>query len=126
MSHRIMLRSAVIDVPAGDPNSQRIFWAQALGASTRQGEHYPEYWILDGAAAALRVVVQELGQGQARVHLDIETDDVRAEVVRLVGLGATRVEEHDYWVILRDPGGMPLCVVPAASDNFEAQAHRVG
>jgi glyoxalase superfamily protein len=50
-----------------------------------------------------------------RIHLDLETDDVEAEVRRLEGLGATRDDHQqergvDFWV-LRDPWGNQFCVL---------------
>jgi hypothetical protein len=48
------------------------------------------------------------------MHLDLEADDVKAEVERLVALGATRWNHQqelgfDFWV-LRDPWGNEFCV----------------
>ena len=53
--------------------------------------------------------------GKERVHFDIETDDVEAEVQRLEALGATRWDHqqergYDFWV-LRDPWGNEFCVL---------------
>jgi hypothetical protein len=51
-----------------------------------------------------------------RIHLDLYASDQAAEVERLVGLGASRVEwdrrppDADY-VILEDPEGNRFCVV---------------
>jgi hypothetical protein len=50
-----------------------------------------------------------------RMHLDLETDDIEAEVRRLEGLGATRSDHQqergfDFWV-LRDPWGNEFCVL---------------
>jgi hypothetical protein len=50
-----------------------------------------------------------------RMHLDLETDDVEAEVKRLEALGATRWDHqqergYDLWV-LRDPFGNEFCVL---------------
>jgi hypothetical protein len=49
------------------------------------------------------------------MHLDLETDDVEAEVRRLEALGATRYDHQqergfDFWV-LRDPWGNEFCVL---------------
>ncbi len=67
---------------------------------------------------------QRIGAGTpARVHLDIETDDVAAEVARVVGLGATVLEERDGYTILEDPGGLVFCVVPVQTGAaFERDA----
>jgi len=56
--------------------------------------------------------IQRLGDGPARVHLDIHTDDLDAEVARLEALGAKRVQFVHSWWILRDPAGLVFCVVP--------------
>jgi hypothetical protein len=58
-----------------------------------------------------------------RVHLDVETDDVEAEVKRLCALGATVTERRDGYAILADPGGLVFCVVPVQSaEQFERSA----
>jgi hypothetical protein len=49
------------------------------------------------------------------MHLDLETDDIEAEVQRLEALGATRYDHEqergvDFWV-LPDPWGNELCVL---------------
>jgi hypothetical protein len=52
------------------------------------------------------------------IHLDLSAEDRRAEVERLVGLGATVVEERsqkigpyeEFWTVMRDPEGNGFCV----------------
>jgi len=45
------------------------------------------------------LLVQRLGNSGARVHVDIHTDDLEAEVKRLERLGAERVQQaHSWWV----------------------------
>ena len=39
----------------------------------------------------------------SRVHLDIETDDIEAEVKRLEALGAKRIEKIETWWVVRTP-----------------------
>ncbi len=58
-----------------------------------------------------------------RVHLDLETDDVAAEVARLIALGAAVEAEHNLFTVLRDPGGVVFCVVPVQTgDDFAPNA----
>jgi hypothetical protein len=45
------------------------------------------------------------------VHLDIETDDVTAEVERLVNLGAKKVGMVHSWCVMEAPTGQRFCVV---------------
>jgi Glyoxalase-like domain len=54
--------------------------------------------------------------GKRRVHLDIESSDLNAEVQRLTNLGATIVERFDAHVWMRDPEGNDFCV----SDTIHA------
>jgi hypothetical protein len=120
--HRILLRTIVIDVPSAVHDRARDFWSSALAASPRRGINYPEYHVLEHPAAAGPVMVQDIGASPARFHLDIETDDVPAELARLVAAGATEVERHDDWVVLRDPAGLLFCLVPADSEDFADKA----
>jgi hypothetical protein len=45
-----------------------------------------------------------------RAHLDLGTDDRRAEVTRLVALGALAGPTGGGWQVLTDPVGMEFCV----------------
>ncbi len=72
------------------------------------------------------VGLQEIGSGPARFHLDIETDDVAAEVARLTGLGAVKVADGRTWVVMRDPSGLLFDVVPHQSPWFAERAREVG
>jgi hypothetical protein len=99
------------------------FWAGVTGATPRV-EGDPEYSSL-GQVGSLNLEVQRTGSGTPpRVHLDIETDDVAAEVARVVALGARVVEEREEgYVILEDPGGLVFCVIGVQTgDRFEAEA----
>jgi predicted enzyme related to lactoylglutathione lyase len=136
--HRNLLNTILIDVPTADVERTVAFWAAALGASP-VATRMPNYHILDGAAEPNRLVVQDAGSGAARVHFDIHTDDLDAEIERLQGLGATVVDaqwaEHPgSWVVMRDPAGLEFCVVwglnelrpQAVRDDFERRSKEVG
>ena len=123
--HRILMRTVVLDFPADVHDAARDFWTSALAADVRRGHKYPEYHVLEHPAALGPVIIQHLGEGEPRVHIDMETDDTEAEVTRLVAAGATVVERHHEWTVLKDPGGVVFCVVPPASDDFADLAHPV-
>lgn len=55
---------------------------------------------------------------ESRVHLDIETDDIPAEVARLEKLGATIDTRMERWVVMRAPTGQRFCVVRAQRAGF--------
>lgn len=136
--HRILLSTFVIDAPSEVRDDTVAFWAGALGANAVQ-TRMPQYTVLEEAARPNRVVVQGVGEGHAGVHFDIHTDDIDAEIARLVSLGAEVVDdswlEHPgKWAIMRDPAGMEFCVVWALNplrpqedrDDFVARAKEVG
>lgn len=123
--HRILLHEIVIDVPRVSFEAAREFWAAALGAGAHQLEGYPEFTAFDHPAAAYVVGLQDIGTGVPRIHFDIETDDVDAEVERLERLGAEVVGHGRNWTVLRDPVGLLFCVVPAESERFAELSRRV-
>ena len=119
--HRSRLTALAIDVPADVHRHEADFWSGALGTGQRSHPGDP-YVDLDRRLAGLEVFVQRLGDGPARFHLDIETDDVDAEVARLEALGATRVEQGRRWWVMRDPAGLVFCVVPPQTGDFPGDA----
>lgn len=116
MTHRSRLSTILIDTPSGDAPAAATFWSQALGAPARPAAGEEQFTSLPGALPDLVLAVQELGEGQPRFHVDIETDDVAAETERLVALGAVEVGGWLECRTLRAPGGHVLCVIPVHSD----------
>lgn len=123
--HRILLREVVIDAPTETFAAVRAFWAAALLAEDHQVVDFPEFTALRHSASMSWVGLQDIGNGAARFHLDIETDDVDAEVARLIGLGAVKVADGRTWVVLRDPSGLLFDVVPHESPWFAQRAREV-
>ena len=65
------------------------------------------------AAHRALAVIELTGDGTPpRLHLDIETDDVTAEIDRLIELGASVYERRESHAIMQDPAGLLFCVVP--------------
>jgi hypothetical protein len=73
----------------------------------------------------IRVLLQKTDDpktSKERMHLDLETDDVEAEVKRLEALGATRWDHQqergfDFWV-MRDPWANEFCVLQIEFRSF--------
>jgi catechol 2,3-dioxygenase-like lactoylglutathione lyase family enzyme len=118
MTHYSRLNMIVIDVPPAEHDREVAFWSAALGQQLKQGEHFPEYHGVALHGEEFGLLIQRLGDGPARVHLDIHTDDLAAEVARLEALGAERVEFVHAWWILRDPAGLLFCVVPEPAGSL--------
>lgn len=80
-----------------------------------------KYVQLVDPAGRLHIEVQSVSHPR-RVHLDIESDDVEAEVRRLEALGATCVEKISTWWVMEAPTGQRFCVVKAKSRSLAEQA----
>jgi hypothetical protein len=120
MPHRSLVTAIVIDVPGPQLADEVAFWGGATGHQLA-GLSHPEY---HGArlTPTLVLLVQELGAGAPRVHIDIHTDDVAAEVARLTALGAESVDRVHDWAVMRDPAGLPFCVVQAPPGELDGTA----
>ena len=57
------------------------------------------------------------------MHLDIEADDVDAEVARLELLGARCIERVKSWCVMEAPTGQHFCIVRNDSDDFDDAAN---
>lgn len=116
--HRSRLCAISIDVPAEHEAASVQFWSGALGGTPKSdGDEYTTV----GSVAGREVFVQRV-DAPARYHLDIETDDVDAEVARLEALGATKVEQIHTWWVMQDPAGQLFCVVRPQTADFPGDA----
>ena len=73
-------------------------------------------------ADGLHIEVQKV-EHDSRVHLDIETDDIEAEVRRLEALGAKRVGTVQSWWVMEAPTGQRFCVVRPQRADFKEHAN---
>lgn len=122
--HRSRIGLVLLDHPDDVWETALAFWAGVQGvqpSGEESGE--PEYRSL-GTIGSVALESQRTGAGTTpRLHLDIETDDVAAEVARVVGLGANVLEEREGYTVLRDPAGLVFCVVPVQTGAaFEREA----
>jgi hypothetical protein len=111
VAHFSRLYAICIDVPREDHDATVAFWSGAAGAEMPVVGKYPEFSGAKLPHHDMLLLAQQLGDGPARMHLDFHTDDLDAEVGRLEGLGATRVERAANWQVMRDPAGLLFCVV---------------
>jgi predicted enzyme related to lactoylglutathione lyase len=123
MTHRSRLTAVLVDVPRGDHDRGVAFWAGALGIAGERVEKYPEYHFFGQPTPGIEFMVQATGDASPRIHIDIESDDVDAEVERLKQLGAVEVDRQNSWVIMHDPVGTVFCVVRIqVQEMFDAHA----
>lgn len=121
--HRSKLAGFIIDCQTEDLSGAAGFWSQALGMERRAlpAEEGEKYVRLVDPSGELHIEVQKVGH-TSRVHLDIETDDIEAEVRRLELLGARRVQKVHSWWVMEAPTGQKFCVVQQSSPHFTERA----
>ena len=117
MTHQSRICAVFFDTES-DYDGSRQFWSAALGREAKNDSD-EKYTTLPGD---LEVLIQDAKAGHQGMHIDIETDDVEAEVARLLQLGAKKKYEIKDWWVLEAPGGHAFCVVPAYSDAWPAGA----
>ena len=123
--HRSRLGGFIIDCQTKDLDAAARFWGEALGLKVRPSVD-PEdknYAVFDTAPNDLDIEVQQVDH-PSRVHLDIEADDIDAEVARLEKLGAKRVGRVKSWWVMEAPTGQRFCVVRVKRSEFAREANR--
>jgi predicted enzyme related to lactoylglutathione lyase len=121
--HKSKLAGFIIDSCTNDLLAAAKFWSEALGMAMGPPptDEAGKYVRLFDPSGAMDVEVQKVDH-PSRVHLDIETDDVEAEVRRLEALGARRVAQVKTWWVMEAPTGHRFCVVRRFSPDFETRA----
>lgn len=109
--HKSGLAGFIIDCKTEDLDAAAKFWSTALKLPPQEGSD-PGYRKLARGPGGMNIEVQ-LVDHPSRVHLDISSTDVEAEVKRLEGLGAKPVNRIRDWVVMEAPTGHRFCVVPA-------------
>lgn len=122
--HKSKLAGFIIDCQTEELPDAARFWSEALGMEVEElpGEEGEKYTRLLDKSGQLHIEVQAVDH-ESRVHLDIETDNIEAEISRLQQLGATVVDHVSSWCVMQAPTGQRFCVVRKASDMFEKQAN---
>lgn len=120
--HRSRFAGIIIDCRTDDLDAAADFWSAALGLPRRPNVE-PTYVTLDTPGDEAHIEVQKVDH-DSRVHLDIEADDIPAEVARLEALGARKLADIRDWCVMEAPTGQRFCVVPAIRPDFAAKANR--
>ncbi len=105
-------------VASRDPVSLGHWWREVLGwVVVDDGPTVCEIQPEPGRMPGMLFVPDDSPkQGQNRLHVDLRPDDQQAEVERLIGLGASRLDVGQgqvSWVVLADPEGNEFCVLAA-------------
>ncbi|WP_342345506.1 VOC family protein, partial [Pseudoxanthomonas helianthi] len=123
--HHSRLCALLIDCRVADIGQAAEFWAAALGRAV--DPDHPgtrgNYVMLETPEDEPIVQLQRV-EHESRVHIDIETDDIPAEVSRLEALGAQVVDRLERWVVMQAPTGQRFCVVRVQRPGFPKNANR--
>jgi predicted enzyme related to lactoylglutathione lyase len=121
--HRSRLATFVVDCQVEDVDAAARFWSRALGrAVVPPTPESGEYRELTATADEPQLLIQKV-EHPSRIHLDIESDDLEAEVRRLEALGAKRVEWVKRWWVMEAPTGQRFCVVNPQRGPLEGRAN---
>ena len=108
-----------ITFDCSDPKRLALFWSAVLAYPTaRLEDDLASIEALNGSGA--RLLFLQVPEGKSvknRVHLDLQTDDMEAEVDRLIKLGANKIRVLDFgggdrFTVMQDPEGNEFCVEP--------------
>lgn len=118
--HHSRLSTLVIDCRDDNLRDAATFWSNALGKPIVTVDQDG-----DGRYAELRterdepIILLQKVEHEARVHLDLETDDLEAEAARLEALGAKHIAcVRDRWWVMEAPTRHCFCVVHKQRDQF--------
>jgi predicted enzyme related to lactoylglutathione lyase len=120
-----------ITFDCADARAQALFWAAVTGWAAQERDTTPghvEYAVVPPGESTPRLyftTVPEPKTAKNRVHLDLVPpgDDPRAELRRLLGLGATVTGDQPQgvsWLVLADPEGNEFCLEGAGEDAGSA------
>ena len=124
MTHRSRINGILIDCNVDDIQEAARFWAEALGRPVNPDHPGTRgnYVMLEDRPEEVSVQIQRVDH-ESRVHIDIETDNIPAEVARLERLGATVDQQLERGVVMRAPSGRRGCVVRVQRDGFDGNAN---
>jgi hypothetical protein len=124
VTHRSRINGILIDCNVEDIDAAARFWAEALARPVDSGHPGTRgnYVMLETPPDEISIQIQRVDH-ESRVHLDIETDDIPAEVARLEKLGATVEQRLERWVVMRAPSWQRFCVVRVQREGFAGNAN---
>ena len=120
--HKSRLGNVIIDRETDDLEREALFRGAALGGVVSSPRIGGRYLDVQGDPADPQVILQRV-EHPSRIHIDIETDDIEAEVRRLQGLGATVVEEMERWTVMEAPSKHRFCIIGVRRDGFAEKAN---
>lgn len=110
-----------IVIDCNDIETMTNFWCAALRYQLRGDVGHYRSIVAPGNDEP-RIIMQRVPEpriGKNRLHIDIHVSDIEGEAIRIVGLGARRIdvtpvnEVGSRWMRMLDPEGNEFCIVEA-------------
>lgn len=101
--HKSRLSAIVVDCHTDHIEQAAGFWSQLLGQPSYADEDGHRATILANDNGVSMVI--EAVRDEARIHFDIETDNLAAEIRRIEQLGGRKISVVDHAVIMEAPTG---------------------
>jgi predicted enzyme related to lactoylglutathione lyase len=121
--HHSRLTTLMIDCLDHEFDASFTFWSDALNLTPhRRPTRNQRYVTLGKIEGPLFVRLQRVDSHPC-YHLDIEADDLLAEVARLERHGARHKRRVKRWWVAEDPSGNAFCVIRPESDDFPQNAN---
>ena len=118
--HKSRLAALIIDSQVDDLKKAKDFWTEALGMKSGDPNYENDDWVpLEIQEGQPHIWLHKVDH-PSRVHIDIETDNIPAEVERLKKLGAIVFEEKEKFIVMEAPTGHRFCVVNPQRDDFDS------
>ncbi|GAA1478422.1 VOC family protein [Nocardioides aestuarii] len=121
----------VVVVDCADVRRSAGFWTEVLGYLDAGGGSTRYCTLLPADGQGVEVLLQRVPEVKAtknRIHLDLRTPDLDAELARVVGLGARVVSSEPFsefgwtWHVLEDPDGNEFCVIQPPAEHWAEDA----
>jgi predicted enzyme related to lactoylglutathione lyase len=118
--HAYLRGELVVVIDCLDTGRAAAFWSAALGYVTEGPGTGPYRSLVPASGEGIEVLLQQVSDakhGKNRVHLDLRTPDLQAEVARVIALGASQLtsepifEDGWRWHTLADTEGNEFCVL---------------
>ena len=111
MAHYSRIFKIVVDADAAVHDRELAFWQAATGQELEHYQRFSEFHGTDLPGTDVGLLVQHIGEGPSRLHLDVHTDNLEEEVERLEQLGARRLSQRGNLWVMQDPAGLLFCVI---------------
>lgn len=109
---RCFLEQVMLDVPEPEFAAETAFWATITGWAFHRarGKHAEFGWFEQPRTMPIRLMAQQIGEGAARLHLDVRVSDLEAGAAMLERAGARPTGDGgEFWQVMHDPAGTVFC-----------------